>query len=362
MGLSCGIVGLPNVGKSTLFNALTRAAVAAENFPFCTIEPNRGLVPVPDPRLAQIAALVQPQHTVPASVEFVDIAGLVRGASRGDGLGNQFLGHIRNCNAIAHLVRCFDDDDIVHSEGRVDPAADMDIIGTELALADMESLERAREKAARAAKGMSREAMAMLPLLERAHKHLDGGAMLRTMDLDHAERERLAPLGLLTSKPMLYVANTCDNARGSPHLDLVRERAAAEQAPLVVLCASMEYDLCALDADDRDELLAEMGFSDPGLARLVRAGYQLLGLHTYFTAGEAELRAWTVPVGADARTAAGTIHSDFARGFIRAEVVSYDDFITSGGLQAARKQGLWRLEGRDYIVQDGDIIHFRFNT
>ncbi len=363
MGIQCGIVGLPNVGKSTLFNALTQAGIQAENYPFCTIDPNIGIVAVPDPRLDALAAIVKPKQIIPATVEFVDIAGLVAGASQGEGLGNQFLAHIRETDAIAHVVRCFENDDVVHVAGRVRPREDIDTIGTELALADLATVEKAWQRAEKAAKAGGREALERKAVLERIRAHLDTGAPLRTLALTAEERGALRELFLLTAKPVLYVANVAENGfTDNPLLDQVREIARREGAEVVAACAAIEAELAELEEADRAEFLADYGLSEPGLDRVIHAAYRLLGLQTYFTAGPKEVRAWTVRVGATAPQAAGVIHSDFERGFIRAEVIAYADYIAYGGEAGAREAGKWRLEGKDYIVQEGDVMHFRFNV
>jgi GTP-binding protein YchF len=363
VGFNCGIVGLPNVGKSTLFNALTRAGVAAENYPFCTIEPNVGVVPVPDARLQALADIAHPQRVVPTTIEFVDIAGLVAGASKGEGLGNQFLAHIRETDAIAHVVRCYQHPDVVHIAGKVDPAADIEVINTELALADLGTVEKALTKTVRTAKTGDRPATATKTLLENVASHLDRGLPVRAMSLKEEDREQLAPLHLLTAKPALYIANVAeDGLFDNPLLEQVRQSVEAETAPVVPVCAAIEAEIVELLEEERGPFLAELGLEEPGLNRVIRAGYQLLGLHTFFTAGPKEVRAWTISVGSTAAQAAGRIHTDFERGFIRAEVIAYADFVSCHGEQGARDAGRWRLEGRDYVVQDGDVIHFRFNV
>ncbi len=363
MSLKCGIVGLPNVGKSTLFNALTKAGIEAANYPFCTIEPNVGIVEVPDPRMAALSAIVNPQKIQPAIVEFVDIAGLVAGASRGEGLGNQFLANIRETDAIVNVVRCFDDENVVHVAGKVDPISDIETIGTELALADLSTVEKAIIRDGKKAKSGDKEAIRAIAVLEKLRAHLNEGNPARSLGLDAEEIDVIKPYCLLTIKPAMYVANVAeDGFTNNVHLDRLTELANREGAPVVALCAAIESEIADLEDADKADFLGEMGLEEPGLNRLIRAAYKLLGLQTYFTAGVKEVRAWTVKVGATAPQAAGVIHTDFERGFIRAQVISYDDFITLGGEAKAKEAGKMRVEGKEYVVQDGDVMHFLFNV
>jgi GTP-binding protein YchF len=364
MGFKCGIVGLPNVGKSTLFNALTQAGIEAANYPFCTIEPNVGVVPMADKRLDELAAIVKPQRILPTTMEFVDIAGLVKGASQGEGLGNKFLAHIRETDAIAHVVRCFENTDIVHVANKIDPADDISTIETELILADMETVNKAIQRHTKNSKGGNKEALAAKAVLEKLAAHLNEGKSARTFTATEKEQvEIIQPIQLLSAKPVMFIANVAeDGFENNPYLDTVRNIAAHEGAVVVPVCASIEADLAGMNGDEKQEFLQELGLDAPGLDRLIAAGYKLLGLETYFTAGEKEVRAWTIPTNATAPQAAGKIHTDFEKGFIRAEVISFADFIKFKGEQGAKDAGKWRLEGKEYIVQDGDVIHFRFNV
>lgn len=363
MAIQCGIVGLPNVGKSTLFNALTKAEIAAENYPFCTIDPNVGIVPVPDPRLDKLAAIVEPKKLLPTTVEFVDIAGLVAGAASGEGLGNKFLAHIRETDAIANVVRCFEDDDITHVAGKIDPLADIDTIMTELALADLETIEKSLLKLSKQAKTGDKVAIAKRDLIQKVHDWLAEGRAVRAMELSDDDRKELRDYCLLTIKPAMYIANVAeDGFENNPHLERLREHAAKEAAQVVPVCAAMEAEIAMLDDSDKIEFLSDLGMEEAGLDRVIRAAYELLGLQTYFTAGVQEVRAWTFKEGSTAPQCAGVIHTDFEKGFIRAEVIAYDDFVECKGEAGAKDAGKWRLEGKDYIAKEGDVMHFRFNV
>ena len=361
--MKCGIVGLPNVGKSTTFNALTKAGIAAENYPFCTIEPNIGIVEVPDPRLARLSSLVKPLKEIPAIVEFVDIAGLVAGASKGEGLGNQFLANIRETDAIAHVVRCFEDDNVIHVVGKVDPLSDIGVIDTELALADMASVEKALHKAHKNGRAGDKDALKLAAILEPMMKHLNNGEAVRSMGLDADQMALIKPLSLITAKPVLYVANVIEGGfENNPLLDAVKAHAGKENAPVVAICAKIEAEIADMPDEDKKVFLDDIGMTEPGLDRMIRAAYTLLGLETYFTAGEKEVRAWTIHKGSTAPQAAGVIHTDFEKGFIRAEVIAFDDYMKLGGEAKSKEAGKMRVEGKEYIVKDGDVMHFRFNV
>ena len=363
MSLKCGIVGLPNVGKSTLFNALTKAGIAAENYPFCTIEPNVGVVELPDPRLGQLAGIVQPERVVPAIVEFVDIAGLVAGASKGEGLGNQFLAHIRETDATVNVVRCFDDENVIHVAGKIDPVNDIEVIQTELCLADLGTVEKALHRHNKTARSGDKEAAKIVAILERCQTALDQGTPVRALDFSKEEQPLVKPLCLITAKPAMFVANVAeDGFDNNPYLDRLREYAAKQDAPVVAICAKMEAEMADMSDEDKQMFLSEIGQDEPGLNRLIRAAFKLLGLQTYFTAGVKEVRAWTVAVGATGPQAAGVIHTDFERGYIRAQTIAFDDFIACKGEQGAKDAGKMRSEGKDYVVKDGDVMNFLFNV
>ena len=363
MGIKCGIVGLPNVGKSTLFNALTKAGIAAANFPFCTIEPNVGIVPVPDPRLNELAAIINPQKVIPTAVEFVDIAGLVAGASKGEGLGNQFLSHIRETDAIVNVVRCFEDDNVIHVAGKVSPLDDIEVIQTELALADMTAVEKAIHREGKKARSGDKDAAKLVAICERLMPHLDQGNPVRTLGLDADEMEMIKTLHLITAKPAMFVANVSDTGfTNNPLLDLLTAYAKEQNAPIVAISAAIESEIAEMDDADKADFLSDLGMEEPGLDRLIRAAYKLLGLQTYFTAGVKEVRAWTIHVGDTAPQAAGVIHTDFERGFIRAQTIAYDDFLAYKGEAGAKEAGKMRAEGKEYVVKDGDVLNFLFNV